>query len=264
MFDYHTLPASNWGIYPILFRIGKFEVTSYAVFMLGGLLAGLAFYYFSSKKDQVLNQHSSIILLTAIITGTLGAKIPEWIANYDFIFASLPNVEPLLSGRTIVGGLLGGSIGVLVVKKVLGIHDRRGNQFAPGIALGMAIGRIGCFLAGCCYGIPTTLPWAVDFGDGILRHPTQLYESLFCFGLFVYLLWRRNKITGPGLLFRRFMTLYLLFRFIIEFIRVEPILLWGMSGYQLACIIGIIYVYRDSWINCIYKIFDYKLKRKVV
>lgn len=249
MFDNHIVPDPNWGIRPVLFTVGGTEISSYATFMLLGLVAGIVVYYFTAKKDQVFSHNSSVILAVGIFSGILGAKIPEWFANYDVIFANLPDIEPLLTGRTIVGGLLGGSIGVVVAKRIMGIRERRGNQFAPGIALGMAIGRIGCFLTGCCYGTPTNLPWGVDFGDGILRHPTQLYEALFCFCLFIYLCLKRKQITKPGMLFRRFMTLYLSYRFFSEFIRVEPVVLWGLTGYQLACLAGIVFVYRDVWLE---------------
>lgn len=249
MFDSHVSPYSNWGLRPILFTVGEFEVSSYATFMLLGLLVGLGVYYITAKKDKVFNHNSSVILQAGLISGIIGAKIPGWIVDYKMIMDSLPDVGPLLSGRTILGGLLGGSLGVLITKRVLGIRDRRGNQFAPGIAIGIGIGRIGCLFAGCCYGIPTNLSWGVDFGDGILRHPTQLYESLFCLGLFIYLLMLRRQITQPGKLFQRFMTIYLSFRFCIEFIRVEPVVLWGLTGFQLACIAGIIYVHREYWLE---------------
>lgn len=249
MFDSHISPYPNWGIRPVLFTWSGLAIPSYATFVSLGLMAGLAVYYLTAKKDRVFSHNTSVILLSGLISGILGAKIPSWIVNYKLILDSLPDIGPLLSGRTIVGGLLGGTIGVVASKRILGIHDRRGNQFAPGIALGMAIGRIGCFLAGCCYGMPTGSGWGVDFGDGILRHPTQLYESFFCFGLFIYLLTVRSRINQPGMLFQRFLASYLTFRFFIEFIRVEPIVLGGLTGYQLACLAGIIYVYREHWLS---------------
>lgn len=249
MFDSHTIANPNWGIRPILFTLYGIEVPSYSSFILLGLLTGLAVYYYFAKKDRVLNHNSSVILIAGLTSGILGAKLLEWLFNYEFVWASLPNFELLLSGRTIIGGVLGGTIGVLLTKRFFGIRDRRGNQFAPGIAIGIAIGRIGCWLAGCCYGVPTTLPWGVDFGDGILRHPTQLYESLFCLGLCIYLMTIRDKVTKPGALFQRFMTIYLTYRFFIEFIRVEPIMLWGLTGYQLVCAAGIIFVHREYWLE---------------
>ncbi len=91
-----------------------------------------------------------------------------------------------LSGRTIVGGIIGGVAAVWLVKRRLGIKQRLGNYLVPSLALGIFFGRIGCFLAGCSYGVATRLPWGVDFGDGVLRNPTQLYEALFVLAIFVY------------------------------------------------------------------------------
>ncbi|MGD0632025.1 MAG: prolipoprotein diacylglyceryl transferase family protein, partial [Terracidiphilus sp.] len=85
-------------------------------------------------------------------------------------------------GKTIVGGLLGGWMGVEIVKKLSGIKRRTGDLFALPLCVGIAVGRVGCLLAGLAddtYGKPTGLPWAVNLGDGIGRHPVQAYEILF-------------------------------------------------------------------------------------
>ena len=92
----------------------------------------------------------------------------------------------LLGGKTIVGGLVGGLIAVESVKRLRGIRVATGDLLALPLVLGIAIGRIGCFLSGLedqSYGIATGLPWGVDFGDGIARHPTQLYEIVVLAGL---------------------------------------------------------------------------------
>jgi phosphatidylglycerol:prolipoprotein diacylglycerol transferase len=115
--------------------------------------------------------------------------------------------------------------------------------FAPAIALGVAIGRIGCFLRGCCFGKETSLPGGVDFGDGILRHPTQLWESIFMFLLFGFLMWKRTKNPKPGELFRILGISYFGFRFLIEFIRVEKIAFFGLTWFQIICLLALIYLF---------------------
>ena len=152
------------------------------------------------------------------------------------------NWQVLLYGKSIVGGIIGGFLGVIITKKLLKITGKRGNLFAPAIALGVAIGRIGCFLRGCCYGKATSMPWGVDFGDHILRHPTQIYESLFMFLLFCYLMWKRTKNPKPGQLFKILGISYFTFRFLIEFLRVEPIAVLGMTWFQLISIICLVYL----------------------
>jgi prolipoprotein diacylglyceryltransferase len=104
------------------------------------------------------------------------------------------------------------------------------------------VGRIGCFLAGLAddtYGTPTKLPWGVDFGDGIARHPTQLYELLFL-GLLAFLLNRYNRRSHPeGATFRLFLTAYLAWRLAIDFIKPQP-LVHGMNLIQWSCVAGLV------------------------
>jgi prolipoprotein diacylglyceryltransferase len=129
------------------------------------------------------------------------------------------------------------------MKKKLKMKEKRGNLFAPAIATGVAIGRIGCFLRGCCFGKETSLPWGVNFGDGILRHPTEIYESIFMIGMFIYLRYKMTKNPKPGSLFRLLMIFYFSFRFIIEFIRVEPIAFFGLTFFQLICLLVLGYYF---------------------
>jgi len=231
MFDNHTLPSDNWGILPSINFFGL-NIPSYSLFVFLGLVVGISYYLYLARKEKKLGENGIYIVLAALVGGALGAKIPYWIAYFPEIISSYPNIMPFLSGRTIVGGLIGGFLGVLFIKKKLGITDRRGNLFVPAIALGVAIGRIGCFLAGCCYGVPTGLPWGVNFGDGVLRHPTQLYESIYMIILFIYFNYKRKQNPKPGQLFSEFIIAYFSFRFIVSFIRAEPVFFLGLDFFQ--------------------------------
>ena len=151
----------------------------------------------------------------------------------------------LFTGKSIVGGLIGGYIGVIIGKKIMNIKGKRfGNQIAPAVALGMAIGRIGCFLTGCCFGIETSLPIGINFGDGVNRIPTQLIEMIFCFILFGYLFYKQKtkKELQPGILFYDLILYYFIFRFLIEFIRGTEKNILFFSIYQVISILGIIYI----------------------
>ncbi len=128
-----------------------------------------------------------------------------WVVSYRQILADPLRAEVWLSGRTIVGGIIGGVLAVWLTKRKLGIKQRLGNYLVPSLLIGIFFGRIGCFLAGCCYGTATTLPWGVNFGDGVLRSPTQLYEAVFVLGLFVYAQIMKDRYA-PGELFRLFMS----------------------------------------------------------
>jgi phosphatidylglycerol---prolipoprotein diacylglyceryl transferase len=147
-------------------------------------------------------------------------------------------------GKTIVGGLLGGWLAVELAKLVLGIRSRTGDLFAVPLCLGIAIGRIGCFVAGLAddtYGTATTLPWGVDFGDGVRRHPTQLYELVFLLVLAAVLHWLGKRPHRNGALFRVFMGAYLLWRLAVDFIKPQP-LVHGLNMIQWACVAGLVAV----------------------
>jgi prolipoprotein diacylglyceryltransferase len=138
-------------------------------------------------------------------------------------------------GKTIVGGLLGGWLAVEIVKKITGLRSRTGDLFVVPLCAGIAVGRIGCFVAGLgddTYGKPTHLPWAVDFGDGIGRHPAQVYEILFL-TLLAFALSRPLRLPA-GMRFRIFMASYLAWRMGIDFIKPQP-LIAGMNVIQWLC-----------------------------
>jgi prolipoprotein diacylglyceryltransferase len=149
-------------------------------------------------------------------------------------------------GRSIEGALFGAIVGVEAYKLVAGVRVRTGAIFALPLAVGIAVGRIGCFLAGMddfTYGLPTDLPWGHDFGDGIPRHPVQLYESLAMTGFaLVYLaaLLRRRSwplVTGFPLV----VLFYGLQRFIWEFMKPYGAAFAGLSLFQLMSLILIAY-----------------------
>ncbi len=243
MIDSHYHPE-NWGILPILFRLGSFSVSSYSFFVLLALFVGAFVFYLESKKQKFDNEPTFIIAVAALLGGAIGAKIIVWLIYFPQITAH-PTLESLLSGRSIIGGFIGGITAVVITKKIFKIQGKRGNLFAPAIALGLSIGRVGCFLRGCCYGITTSLPWGVDFGDGILRHPTQLYESVFSFGMFFYLQYLKTKNPKPGELLRIFLIYYFIFRFFLEFIKYEPKTIGPLTIYQIVAILVLGYLLRD-------------------
>jgi phosphatidylglycerol---prolipoprotein diacylglyceryl transferase len=234
--DTHITPE-GWGIRPVLFRVGGHPVASYGFFVLLGLLAAIGLYYWNTR-DRDVGSNGVYIALAALVGGIIGAKVPIWIANARQIVAS-PNVAAILSGRTIVGGIIGGVVAVYFTKKKLGINQKLGNYLVPSLCIGIFFGRIGCYLTGCCYGTATTLPWGVNFGDGIGRHPTQLYEALFVLGLLVYAQLTMDRYA-PGALFKRFMIVYFGWRFLVEFIRVNPASAIGLTYYQLAAIVVVL------------------------
>lgn len=247
MLDNHYVPE-GYGILPSINILGH-NIPTYALFVGLGLFTGIIWFYVTVKRKEKLNSDISYnIVLSALIFGFIGSKILVIIENFDIIIKNTDSIKTLLfSGKSIVGGLIGGYFGVRFAKKKLKLENvRTGNKIAPSIALGMAIGRIGCFLTGCCYGIETTLPIGVNFGDGIYRIPTQLIEMVFCLILFIYLLYKQlnDKNLIPGILFQKLVLYYFIFRFFIEFIRDTEKNILFLSIYQVICLIGIIFMIK--------------------
>lgn len=152
-------------------------------------------------------------------------------------------------GKTIVGGLLGGWLGVELVKRLSGIRRRTGDLFALPLCVGIAVGRVGCQVAGLAddtYGKPTKLPWAVDLGDGIGRYPVQVYEILFLALLGIAI--ARKKGLPEGARFRIFLGSYLAWRIMIDFLKPQPLVV-GMNVIQWAALVGIFLLLLDDWIG---------------
>ena len=162
---------------------------------------------------------------------------------------SQEKIIQLLNTKTIMGGLFGGLLGVELAKKRIGETQSSGDLFTFPIILGIFIGRVGCFLSGTneyTYGNQTTSIFGMDLGDGLLRHPTSLYELVFLMLLFVSLKWIQKKVVlKNGELFKWFMILYFAFRFFIEFLKPNVFYVFGLSSIQILCIICCFY-YRNT------------------
>ena len=180
------------------------------------------------------------LIVGAIFGALFGSKILAWVESLPEYWPHRDNPAVWLGGKTIVGGLLGGWIGIEIAKKIQNIRHSTGDAFVFPLILGMAVGRIGCFLTGVedhTHGNESTLPWAIDMGDGVRRHPTQLYDIVFL-SILALLLWLRSRTPYPnGRLFRLFMLGYLLWRFAVEFIK-PRYTYFGLSPIQMTCAIG--------------------------
>jgi phosphatidylglycerol---prolipoprotein diacylglyceryl transferase len=212
---------------------------------LGYVLAYAAFRR-NSAGDLLEDDQRWFLIATAAIGALLGSRI---LGLMDQVFQLHITWRTFLlpGGRTTVGGLLGGWIAVGLIRGLRGIRARTGDLFAVPLCLGIAIGRIGCFLAGSAdgtYGAATSLPWGVNFGDGVPRHPTQLYEILFL-SVLGFILQRYNEKPHPeGAAFRIFLVAYLAWRLLIDFLKPEP-LIFGLSLIQWTCLAGILALLPD-------------------
>jgi phosphatidylglycerol:prolipoprotein diacylglycerol transferase len=172
--------------------------------------------------------------LGAFCGGMLAAKLPFVLLDWEGFLSGTAWFD---SGKTLVMGLVGGYFGVEAAKWSLHIRTRTGDSFAAPVAVAIAVGRLACFSAGCCHGTVTDLPWGVDFGDGLRRHPTQLYESGFHAACAVILLQLQSRQLLRGQLIKLYIIAYLCYRFATEYIRPEPKLALGLSAYQWAALL---------------------------
>ncbi len=164
-----------------------------------------------------------VLTLAGFVGGTLGAKLP---------FTWSDSSVWLADGKTITTGLIGAYLAVEFAKLALGVRVKTGDAYALPLALALAVGRWGCYFNGCCAGVATSLPWGVDFGDGVRRHPTQIYESLFHLTMALVLLEILRRDAWPFQRLKVYLIAYGIYRFLTEFVRPEPVWWLGLTYYQ--------------------------------
>jgi len=213
----------------------------YTLFMVLAIAVFLAARQLTPRSPAVAalpRWQRAALVLAAFVGGALGAKLPFALAEGLFEGSAW-----LADGKTIVTGLAGAYLAVELTKLTLDIRVKTGDSFAVPIALALAVGRWGCFFNGCCHGTPTGLPWAVDFGDGVSRHPVQLYESLAMLvflGAFLWALRARSPLVlRHG--FYLFVAWYGAQRFVWEFLKPYPRLLGPLNLFHVACLALLLY-----------------------
>ncbi|MGD0537668.1 MAG: prolipoprotein diacylglyceryl transferase family protein [Verrucomicrobiota bacterium] len=241
-------------------RLHLFGLTMSAHQLLELLAYGLGFqlYRFLRRRwprgPAMTLEQTAWVVVGAILGALIGAKMLAWVESLPVYWAHLNDWRILIGGKTIVGALLGGWAGVTLAKSKLGIGHPSGDVYVFPVILGMCIGRIGCFLAGLedhTYGIATRLPWGVDFGDGISRHPTQLYEIAFLVPLAGWFMWRIRTGQQRGCMFSQFLLAYVVFRFFVEFIKPRYVLpMAPLSAIQLTCLAAMVYAVIQWNANC--------------
>jgi phosphatidylglycerol---prolipoprotein diacylglyceryl transferase len=232
--------------FPVFIKIGSLTIHPHLFFETLAYFIGFRVYLYLRNKERIPFDKAIWIVIGAISGAAIGSKLLYWLEDPFKTFDNLTNLTYLMAGKTIVGGLLGGLIGVETAKKFIGWKRSTGDDFVIPLIVGMCIGRIGCFLTGLSdhtHGNPTDWITGVDFGDGVPRHPTQLYEItyLLVIGSIVIALRKKKLIPWEGFLFQFFMLAYLLFRFFIDFIKPTPHPYGIFNHIQIAAAAGVIY-----------------------
>ena len=222
---------------PRLFHIGTFSLPTYGLLVATGVLIGLWVSVRNSEKQGINAENAWNLGILVVLCGIIGAKILYIINDWDYYTAhpsEIFSIGTLQAGGVFSGGLIGAlAAATWYIRRhkmpALGTCD----CFAPGLALGHAIGRVGCFAAGCCYGKPTTHFWGVTFKNplahawvgtplGIPLEPTQLFESAVELANFGVLTWMLQRKKFEGQVFGAYLFLYGVARYFLEFLRDDP------------------------------------------
>ncbi|MBS1797800.1 MAG: prolipoprotein diacylglyceryl transferase [Acidobacteria bacterium] len=223
-------------MYPELFRIGSFPINTYGVLLALGMMLALFVAAKLAARDGLPRERIYDLGLWTLIGGLVGSKILMLFTEENVDVFSL---DFLRSGGVYYGGFIGGFLALVVLMKFYKLPFWKvADAFAPGVAIGQALGRQGCFAAGCCWGKPTALPWGVHFtehaheftgvpvygpdGGSLYLHPTQLYESIAMFVVFGILVYLHKKKRFDGQVLIAYAIIYGIIRFLIEFVRDDP------------------------------------------
>ncbi len=248
-------------MYPEIFRIGNFPINTYGVLLALAFLSAILIAARLGARDGLPRERVYDLGLWILLAAIVGSKVLMLFTEPEYREdpMRLISLDFLRSGGVFYGGFITAVIaGYFLIRRYKLPWWKTADAFAPGIALGNAIGRQGCFAAGCCWGKPTTMPWGVEFTQAghevtgvpldVHLHPTQLYESFGALLVFFFLIWlhRRKRFSGQVILF--YAVLYAVMRFTIEFFRDDPrgdilglTTLTGLSTSQmLSLIVGIV------------------------
>ncbi|WP_040680227.1 prolipoprotein diacylglyceryl transferase [Niabella aurantiaca] len=236
--------------FPVYLHFGTHRILLHMVTEIASFFIAFRFFLYLKRKqgDTISGMNRLYILLGATLGALLGSRLLGGLEDPIALQRSASRLHYFYLNKTVVGGFLGGLAGVEVIKKIIGERQSSGDLYTYPMILGLIIGRIGCFSMGVheeTYGLPTSLFTGMDLGDGLERHPVALYEIVFlgCLALGIRHISRRFAL-GSGALFKLFMIGYLLFRFLLDFIKPHYTWAVGLSSIQIACLLGLLYYFR--------------------
>ncbi len=220
-------------MHPVLLKLGPITIHTYGLMVALGILSGVSLSEYLYRREGGEPGKVVDMALIVVLSGIVGSRILFVLVNLGYYMENpLEAIMIWQGGLVFYGGLIGGIGGLIISTYLYRLQLLRILDVgAIAIALGQSIGRIGCFSAGCCYGKPTDLPWAVIFTDprslavSVLNtpvHPTQLYSFAGLFLITVYLVWLHPRKSFHGQLASAYLVLHGIFRFIVEIFRGDP------------------------------------------
>lgn len=222
---------------------------THAAFVGLGVLVAAGVFVLEARRRGQTDERILYVVVGALVGGAVFMRMGTWLQHLD-VDRNAGVVEQWVRGnRSILGGLFGAWVGVHVAKRLVGYRSRTGDLFAPAVALGMAVGRVGCLLTEAP-GTPTGAGWGLtlDAGQaaytgapaGVPLHPSFAYEIVFHAVAFVVLwLWMRHQDLPPGETFVRYVAAYAVFRFLVEFVRGNEVVWAGLTRPQLVLVVAI-------------------------
>ncbi len=220
--------------FPVVFHVLGLDLPAHMVFETLAYGIGFRLYLWARKatRDDFSDGARMTVLIGAVVGAAVGSKLLAFAEHPQLWAPALRNPAYVIAAQTILGAILGGIIGVETVKKAAGITRSTGDIYVFPLLAAIIIGRIGCALTGVSdgtWGDATTLPIGFDAGDGVIRHPTPLYEIAFLLALGGGLWWARRRPLHEGDLFKLFVLGYCAWRFIIEFLK--PVTTYSFSNH---------------------------------
>lgn len=238
-------------MYPVLFRLGPFTIFSYGVMLAAAFIIGVYLARGEARRKGIGEENIVNLSLYVVIAGIVGARLYH-IAFYglsNHLFHPAEILAVWRGGLAFHGGIIGGLLATIWFARRQRISFwKLSDTLTPSLILGQALGRVGCFLNGCCYGVPTRLPWGIIFPEGSSAnreygfqslHPTQLYQVAFNLFLFLFLWGRRKKGKYDGHLFLLYLILYSGGRFLVEIFRGDSLYVWD-TPLKAAQVMGIL------------------------
>lgn len=239
---------------PVAFTLFGIDIMWYGVLIGLGFFLAIALCYIRAPKHGIKSEHILDFAVFLIPASIIGARAYYVIFSWDNYAGDLGKILDIRSGGLAIhGGIIAGIlVGIAICKYHKISLSEMADLVLPAVALAQAIGRWGNFFNGEAHGGPTDLPWAI-WADGAYVHPTFLYESLWCFGLFIFLIWLDKRRSFPGQIGLLYGMLYSLERGFVEQLRTDSLMIGPFKQAQVlsffvfvVCLVVYIYLQQKK------------------